>query len=138
VKSSLIFRVSLRFLLPIMGLMVVVIFLRGHHMPGGGFIAGLIGAVAVILVGFAHDTQEVRRRLRIQPLSLVALGLLSAYLSSIIGPLLGHVYMKGVWSTTHFPLVGQLGTPVLFDFGVMIVVIGMAAQILILLKEKQL
>lgn len=136
-RPSLIFRVTLRVLKPLMFIIVAMIFLRGHHLPGGGFIAGLIGAITLILMSFAHDPATVRKTLKVEPLTLVAFGLMTAYLSSLLPSLMGHEYMKGVWTTQEIPVIGKMGTPVVFDFGVMMIVIGMTAQILLLLKEKK-
>ena len=129
-SPSLILRTSLKFLCPLIAFIALVIFWRGHQLPGGGFVGGLVMSCAVLLYGFAFDGKKARQILYIHPLSLVALGLGAAYVSALIAPLNSDPFMKGEW-TQQIPVLGELGSPQLFDLGVMLLVLGMVSQVLI-------
>jgi multicomponent Na+:H+ antiporter subunit B len=106
-------------------------FLRGHNSPGGGFIAGLIIAVAALLVRMATE----RGLLTIRPQALIPAGLLLAALSGAGPMLLGHPFLKSAHG--EFTL-GSLGTfawssAVAFDAGVFLVVVGVTITIIDLL-----
>lgn len=123
-------------LTPILVMLAIVLFLRGHDYAGGGFIAGLTVAAAIELHILARGAPDVRRRLGNLLLPLVGAGLLTAVTAALIG-LYGGGFFKGVW--TKFYLVGleiKIGTPQLFDLGVMLVVVGMTITYLLNLSEQ--
>lgn len=123
-------------LTPILVMLAIVLFLRGHDYAGGGFIAGLTVAAAIELHILARGAPDVRRRLGNLLLPLVGAGLLTAVTAALIG-LYGGGFFKGVW--TKFYFVGleiKIGTPQLFDLGVMLVVIGMTITYLLNLSEQ--
>lgn len=107
--------------------------LRGHNLPGGGFIAGLLAASSVVVIAIAHDAERARRALRVSPTSLMGVGLLVSLVSGLFGPATRRPYMEGLWGASFWmPGVGKvgLGTPFLFDVGVFLVVLGMTASVL--------
>lgn len=123
-------------LTPILVMLAIVLFLRGHDYAGGGFIAGLTVAAAIELHILARGAPDVRRRLGNLLLPLVGAGLLTAVTAALIG-LYGGGFFKGVW--TKFYFVGleiKIGTPQLFDLGVMLVVVGMTITYLLNLSEQ--
>ena len=65
-------------LLPLALMVAVFLFLRGHNLAGGGFIAGLVIAVAVILQYLANGIAWTRRRISGELHPLIGLGLLIA------------------------------------------------------------
>ncbi len=108
-------------------------FMRGHNAPGGGFIAGLIIAVAALLTRMAteHGLLTVRPRL------LVPIGLFVA-LAGGIGPMLiGHPFLKSWHGYVEFPLFGpvELSSALAFDLGVFLVVVGATITIIDLLGD---
>src|SRR5690606_15124046 len=84
--------VYLRFLLPFMGMITVYFFLRGHNLPGGGFVAGLLFSVAMIVQYMLAGTVWVESRLRLQPHRWIAWGLATACLTGLGAWLLGYPF----------------------------------------------
>lgn len=123
-------------LTPVILLVAVALFLRGHDMPGGGFIAGLTVAAAIELHILARGAPVVRRRYGRFLVPLVGLGLLLAVSAALIG-LLGGGFFRGMWIETYVGDVKvKVGSPQLFDLGVMLVVVGMGVTYLLGLGEE--
>ncbi|MAA60763.1 MAG: cation:proton antiporter, partial [Pseudomonadales bacterium] len=119
-------------LLPLALLVSAYIFLRGHNMPGGGFIAGLITAIALIQQYVAHGVVWMKERMPINYLGLIASGLLIATLSGLGSWAFGHHFLTTWFDHFHLPLVGEfeLASAMVFDFGVYLTVIGATLLIL--------
>ncbi len=113
-------------LLVVSVLLSLVIFYRGHNAPGGGFIGGLVAAGGFIFYMLAYGVRLARRRLGIRPLWLMAAGLAVALTSALLPVLSGSPFFTGKWiKLTLFSLeIIKLGTPLLFDFGVYLSVLG--------------
>lgn len=122
--SSLILQTATRFLAPALVLFSLFMFLRGHDHPGGGFIGGLLLAAGLALVALAHGTGEVLRMLRVDPVLVVAAGLAAAIGAAALGPLFGEEPLTVLWTGLPIPGFGKLGTALLFDAGVLLVVVG--------------
>ena len=115
----------------------IFLLLRGHNQPGGGFIGGLVAAAAFILYGLAAEEVSVRQALHFDTRSFIATGLLIAGASALFPILVGLPFLSGVWGT--FRLSGttiELGTPVIFDVGVYIAVLGVALTIVLAMAEE--
>lgn len=136
-SSSVILKAASQLLLPLLLLLSLFLLLRGHHEPGGGFIGGLVAASAIALHLFATDMQSARGVLRVDPRSLMGVGLLVALLAGFIGPLTGGPLFVGRWIDITVPIFGELhlGTPLLFDVGVYLVVIGSVLTFVLTLAE---
>lgn len=116
-----------RILFPTLVVLSLVVLYRGHNLPGGGFIGGLLAAIAFIVVGIGHTMTHAQRVLRVDPVVLMAWGLATAVISGVPGVLLGQPFMTGQWLPGFtLPLLGKvhLGTPLVFDVGVYLVVVG--------------
>ena len=133
----------LRTIVPVLtGLMVIysiVVLLAGHHDPGGGFIGGLIAASAFALYGIACGVAPVRRALYFHPVSIAAFGMLLSALSGVISFYKGVPFLTGLW---WFPEIAKgvevpLSTPLMFDIGVWLVVVGSLVTIALALEEKE-
>jgi multicomponent Na+:H+ antiporter subunit B len=134
--NSLILSTATRYLLPLLLLFSVFLLLRGHNDPGGGFVGGLVAAAALALYGLTFGADEARQLLKIEPRSLIGIGLLLAVSSGLAAPLFqGRPFMSGIWAATELPALGKPGTPLLFDLGVYLVVIGVVLTILLALSE---
>ncbi|MFQ3786093.1 monovalent cation/H+ antiporter subunit A [Halomonas sp. A29] len=132
-RYPLILSVVAQILLPLALLVSVYIFLRGHNQPGGGFIAGLITATALLLQYMARGHDWTRERL---PLSypIVAVSGLAIALATGLGSwLFGYPFLTSAFGYFHLPLVGkfELATAMLFDVGVYLAVVGATLMILI-------
>ena len=135
--DSLILRSGARLLVPLMLLFSVFVLVRGHNEPGGGFVGGLVAATAFALVLLSEGLTEARRLLRLDPLTLVAAGLFVALASGVPPLLRAWPFMTGLWLKVPLPVVGKVGSPVIFDAGVYLVVLGIVLAILFALAEEE-
>jgi multicomponent Na+:H+ antiporter subunit B len=135
---SLILRTISRYYLPLLLLFSVFLWVRGHHEPGGGFIAGLVAAIGWALYALAYGPAAARQALRLEPRRLVAAGLLTATASGALGLLGDAPFLTGKWLELGLAGLGQVhvGTPLLFDLGVYLVVVGATLTILLALAEE--
>jgi multicomponent Na+:H+ antiporter subunit B len=134
--TSLLLRTATRLLMPLLLLFAVFLLLRGHNEPGGGFVAGLVVAMALVLHSMSFGVSASRRVLRVDPSRLLGVGLLVALASGWPAVLQGRAFLSAVW--TKVPMGGatvDLGTPLLFDLGVCLVVIGFVLTIVFTLAE---
>lgn len=137
-NSSLIFRTASAVLLPVMLVLSIVVLLRGHNEPGGGFVGGLLAATGFSLYALSHDATNARRVLRIDPIVLIGLGLLVAVLSGVPGLLGASAFLDGFWGSLAlpgFPEALKVGTPLVFDIGVYMLVLGGAVLMVLTLEE---
>ena len=136
--TSLILSTASRLLLPLFLLFSIFILLRGHNEPGGGFVGGLIAAAAFALHAIAYDVEKTRTLLAIDTRSLIVLGLLLAMSSGMISLFLGEPFLTGQWVKVSFGPIGELdlGTPLFFDIGVYLTVIGVTLTIILSLAEE--
>lgn len=134
--TSLILRVTSCVMLPWLVVFSLWVVLRGHDAPGGGFIGGLIAAAAFALRTFACGAGVARAELRIAPRALIGAGLLTATLSGLVGMVRGESFLAAQW-LPELPLVGKLGTPTLFDFGLYLLVIGAVLAAVFELSETE-
>jgi multicomponent Na+:H+ antiporter subunit B len=136
--NSLILRTAARFLLTLLLVFSIFLLLRGHNAPGGGFVGGLVAAGAFALYGFASNAAEARKALRVDTRTLIGVGLLIAFISGALALFEGKPYLTGLWweidlfGVTRF----DLSTPLLFDIGVYLVVLGVALMMLFTLAEE--
>lgn len=135
---SLILRTASRVLVPVIIVFSIFIMLRGHNAPGGGFIGGMVAGGAFALHLLSHDLATAKSSVPIPPALMIAIGLLTAAVSGIFGLFATDAYLTGVWVDWHLPALGTLvvGTPLLFDVGVYLLVAGMTLSILFHLAEE--
>ena len=136
--TSLILSAAARYLLPLLLVFSLFILVRGHNEPGGGFIAGLIAAAAFALNAIAFDASTTRRTLRVDPRTLIPIGLMIAMASGIIPLVSGKPFMAGKWFRVYVPGLEELdvGTPLLFDCGVYLLVLGVTLTMILTLAEE--
>lgn len=122
-----------RLLLPLALLVSVFIFLRGHNVPGGGFIAGLVSAVALIVQYLANGVSWTQSRLPERTQPLIAAGLGVALATGLASWYFGRPFLTSAFGHVHWPLVGEfeLASAMAFDLGVFLVVVGATLLILI-------
>ncbi len=119
-------------LLPLALLVSAYIFLRGHNLPGGGFIAGLITSVAIIQQYIAHGVKWIKPRLKIDYQWLIAGGILIATFTGLGSWLVGRPFLTTWFDHFHLPWIGEfeLASAILFDLGVYLTVVGATMLIL--------
>jgi multicomponent K+:H+ antiporter subunit A len=115
-----------RILLPLALLVSAYIFLRGHNQPGGGFIAGLITSIALILQYVCSGSAWVQQRLPVDYGRLSVLGVLIAGLTGIASWVFGYPFLTTTFTHIHWPLVGEfeIASAMMFDTGVFLTVVG--------------
>ncbi|SMO40090.1 multisubunit sodium/proton antiporter, MrpB subunit [Saccharicrinis carchari] len=112
---------------------------RGHNSPGGGFIGGLLAALAIVFYSFAFDRRQIQKKLKIKPEGYVTIGL-ALILTSILPSLFtSQALMKGIWINIPMGLLGELklGSPLLFDVGVFMAVIGVTLMLFFILTNRK-
>jgi multicomponent Na+:H+ antiporter subunit B len=134
--ESLILSTATRYLLPLLLLFSVFLLLRGHYEPGGGFVGGLMAAAAFSLNVIAFGVPRTREVLRLDPRILIGGGLLLAAVSGLIAWLFNNPFLTAAWLKQPWPVLGTVGTPLLFDIGVYFVVLGVVLKIIFVLAEE--
>jgi multicomponent Na+:H+ antiporter subunit B len=136
--TSLIFDTVIRALQPLLLFFSVFLLLSGHHAPGGGFTGGMVAAAAFVLYGMANGTAAARRALRVPLPVLVGGGLLLALVSGLVSVVRGEPFLTSVWLKLGAGALGEveLGTPLLFDLGVYLVVMGVTLTFVASLAEE--
>jgi multicomponent K+:H+ antiporter subunit A len=122
----------MRPLLPLAIAVSVYIFLRGHNLPGGGFIAGLVTAVALMLQYLASGIDFATARLRIDYVRVIGFGLAVATLTGLASWLFGRPFLTSTFAYIHAPVVGkfEVASAMAFDLGVYLVVVASVLLIL--------
>ena len=133
---SVILASAARLLFPLLLLFSLFLLFRGHNDPGGGFVGGLVAATAYALLALTGGVAAARRVLPARPEVLIGTGLLAALASGLVGLAAGRPFMTGLWGDVSLPVVGKPGTPVLFDAGVYLTVLGVVLLILLTLQEE--
>ncbi|WP_430812170.1 MULTISPECIES: MnhB domain-containing protein [unclassified Carboxylicivirga] len=124
--NSIILQLAARYIKALLMLFAVIALLRGHNHPGGGFIGGLLAALAIIYYSFAFGWQKTILNLRILPTTYISWGLGMVSLSFVPALLMQQPALKGHWVSIPLGIAGtlKLGTPLVFDIGVFMAVIG--------------
>jgi multicomponent Na+:H+ antiporter subunit B len=134
--KSLILRTASNYLLPVLLLFSVFLLIRGHYSPGGGFVGGLIASIAFVLHAFANTLQATKKLLKIAPERLIPIGLMLALASGLLPIALGEPFLTALWFDEPVPIIGLIGTPLFFDTGVFVVVVGITLSILFNISEN--
>ncbi|MCH8546432.1 MAG: Na+/H+ antiporter subunit B [Cryomorphaceae bacterium] len=135
--NTIILKTASKYLLPLLLLFSIFVLLRGHYLPGGGFVGGLIAAIAFVLHAFANGLPHTQRLMRIHPGFLMPFGLAISTISGMFPMLLNQPFMTGVWKKDPVPVIGSLGSALFFDIGVYLVVIGASLTILFTISETR-
>lgn len=134
--NSIILKTTTNFVLALLLLFSAFVLLRGHYYPGGGFVGGLIAAIAFVLHSFANGLKSTRQLLRIHPGFLMPVGLMVAVLSAVAPMVLQDLpFMTALWFEDKLPVIGLVGSALFFDIGVYFVVIGASLSIIFTVTE---
>jgi len=135
--KTLILKTASSYLLPVLLLFSVFILLRGHYLPGGGFVGGLVASIAFVLHAFANGLENTKNLLRIHPGFLMPFGLAIAFISGLAPMFLADLpFMTGIWFDEPLPVIGMVGSALFFDTGVFLVVIGVTLTIIFTISES--
>lgn len=129
-KHSMVLQATSRLLVLLLVVFSVLVLIRGHNEPGGGFIGGLLCGLAFATHALSFGIARTRRLMRVDPFQLLGLGLLLGAGSGVVSFVMGQPFMTGQWWGA-VPGIGKVGTVLIFDIGVYLVVLGAAMMILI-------
>ena len=133
--QTLIFKTASDYLLPLLLLFSVFILLRGHYLPGGGFVGGLIASIAFVIHSFANGIEKTKNIVKFHPGFLMPVGLMLALVAGAL-PLFYEIpFMTGLWIEDLLPVIGKVGSALFFDTGVYLVVIGVTLTIIFTISE---
>lgn len=126
-----------RLMMPLMIMVAVYIFLRGHNLPGGGFIAGLIASVALIVMYLSNGIEWTQKRLTVDMHLVIGFGLLIATATGLVAMGMGYPFLTSAFSHIHWPIVGEfeIASAIAFDLGVFLVVVGATVMSLVQLGK---
>lgn len=137
--NSVILQGATRLLVALILLFSVYMLLRGHNLPGGGFIAGLVASAAFILYALAWSLREAREALRVPPVRLATVGALLSMASALPGALQDLPPFTGLWLFLGGG-DGEKGMPLstvlLFDVGIYLAVLGSVLALFFTLEEE--
>ncbi len=138
--NSIIVTAGARILVALLLVFSVFMLLRGHNLPGGGFIGGLLGATAFIVYAIACGTAEARKALRVSPEGLAMVGLGVALLAGLISALTGDPFFTGQWywvgGDSYETAAFSINSVLVFDVGVYMVVFGGILSLILMLEEE--
>ena len=136
--NSLILRTATRLLVSLMLVFSVFLLMRGHDAPGGGFLGAMIASIAFVLYTLADGPGAVRQTLRVTPRTIAVGGLALALVAGLAAAFADRAVFTGLWASIGAPGEGELsvGTPLLFDLGVYVAVVGAVLTIILALEEN--
>ena len=117
----------------------IYLLLRGHNLPGGGFIGGLMTGMSFILLGLVRGWPDLQRQLPLPPLRMAAFGVFIAIVSGCIPMIFGQPFLTQYnFHIDAVPVIGDvhIGTPLLFDVGVFLLVGGITVKLIIVLARS--
>lgn len=131
--TSVILKSATRLIGAIVLMFAVYLLWRGHHAPGGGFIAALVAATGFALVALSEGPGVVRRGIFVTPQHLIGAGMTVAIIAGAVAMIRHQPFLTGIWWPSHSDAL--VGTPLLFDVGVFLVVLGAILTVLLALEE---
>lgn len=131
--QSIILKTATRLMVGLMLVFAVYLLLRGHHEPGGGFVAALVSGTAFALLAITEGPAQLRRAIRVRPSAISMTGLGVAAAAGFPALFTGKPYLTGIWWKSG---AISLGTPLIFDVGVFLAVLGAIVSLLLALEES--
>ncbi|MGD1974404.1 MAG: Na+/H+ antiporter subunit B [Desulfobacterales bacterium] len=135
---SLILKTATRLLVGLILTYSVYLLMRGHNAPGGGFAAALVAGTGFALFAIAEGPTVVRGAIRIAPQTIVMSGLSLAMVSGLPALVVGQPFFSGIWwirQNGQMPSLA-IGTPLFFDVGVFLAVLGTILTLILALEEN--
>ena len=125
-RHPLMMVVATRVMMPIALMVGIYIFLRGHNQPGGGFVAGLVVSIALLMQYMASGFAWTQNRQRIKYHTMIGWGVLIAGLTGAGAWLAGKPFLTSAFGYVHWPPIEEfeLATAMAFDLGVFLAVLG--------------
>jgi multisubunit Na+/H+ antiporter MnhB subunit len=136
--TSLILKTATRLLVGLILTFSVYLLMRGHNAPGGGFAGALVAGTGFALFAIAEGPAVVRKAIRIAPLKIAVIGLGLALGSGLAAFVADRPFLTGVWwisQSKQGPALA-VGTPLVFDVGVFLTVLGTILTLILALEEN--
>ncbi|MFT4191905.1 MAG: monovalent cation/H+ antiporter subunit A [Comamonas sp.] len=132
--------VLVRLVLPLAVVVSVYMFMRGHNQPGGGFVAGLVLSIALLLQYIVSGSQWVEAHLQLFPRRWLAVGLIAALATGAGSFVFGFPFLTSHTLHLTLPLLGEIhiASALFFDIGVFSVVVGSTILLLIALAHQSI
>ena len=134
--NTLIVRTTLKIIVPLFILFSLYLLFRGHNLPGGGFIGGLIAAIPVVFHVMVYGVEKTKQLFKLNIFMIMGIGLLIAATSGIISMFGGAPFLTSIWGSIVIPVFGKPGTPIMFDIGVYLLVVGIVLRIAFAMSEE--
>jgi multicomponent K+:H+ antiporter subunit A len=137
--EPLLLRVGAPLLLALTLLLAAYIFFRGHHLPGGGFIAGLVTTLGLATQYLTGDFHGTTVRLNLDYQRIMGGGLALVALTGLVSTLFGYPLLTSAFAHIHLPILGdvEIASAMAFDLGVYLVVVGAVMQMLLELGQSE-
>ena len=131
-NRSIVLEVAVRLMFHAILVVSVYLLFAGHNAPGGGFAAGLVAGLALIIRDLAGGRYELAEAAPFDAGKLLGAGIILAVGTALCGLIWGDVVLESAYWAADLPVLGHLsfGTSTIFDFGVYFIVIGLALDIL--------
>ena len=125
-RHPLMMVIATRVMMPIALLVALFIFLRGHNNPGGGFIAGLVVSIALLMQYMASGFDWAAARQKFPYHGIIASGIFAALLTGLGSLFLGYPFLTSSYGYFKLPFIEtfELTTAMVFDLGVFLCVVG--------------
>ncbi|MCX9157980.1 monovalent cation/H+ antiporter subunit A [Niveibacterium sp. 24ML] len=129
-QGSFMLPTAVKIVMPFAALVAVHLYLRGHNLPGGGFVAGLLLAIGLVLEALALGSW---RSPHARPVRWLAAGLGLALLTGAASLALGYPFLTSAFGHPVLPVLGEipLASAALFDLGVLAVVVGATVMLIL-------
>ncbi len=129
-----------RLLLPVSVLVAAHFLLRGHNQPGGGFVAGLVIAITMLMQYMTSGVLWLEARARVKPVRWIAVGILLGAGTGLGALVVGYPFLTSHTAHTTLPIIGEVHLPsaTFFDLGVFGVVLGATLLTLTALAHQSL
>lgn len=137
VPNGPILRAATRFLMVVLVLFSAFLLLRGHNEPGGGFAGGLVLAAGFAIHLLTFGPAATRALVGMRPEALIGGGLIASLAAGLVGLAGRGSFLASLWLPFEVPGIGKVGTVLLFDLGIYLVVFGVAVSIMLLLSKEE-
>ena len=137
--DSFLLRAALGMVFLLVNIVSIYLLLRGHNYPGGGFIGGLMTGMSFILLGLVRGWRDLQHDMPVDPLRLATVGVSIAAFSGLLPVFVGQPFLTQYQlHLSNAPFIGDLhvGTPLLFDIGVFLLVGGITVKLVIVLARS--
>ncbi len=131
--------VASRLLVPLSLLFSIYIYFKGHQSPGGGFVAGLVAAIAFLVHRMSYGRASLRHMLRVRERTLIGVGLLLVFVTGLGSLIVGKPFLVSRFGYLQLPGTNnyvEWTSVLVFDLGVMLLVAGVTMGIVNALTEE--